>query len=100
MTDRLPLHELTQHDLDELYDELAATRTNLAASQTHTEEALRIAERAEATVARVQAKAAEWRDWNPAEMSWAIRDVENAIANTPPPQPEDPTAALAEPTEA
>jgi hypothetical protein len=56
------------------------------------------AEKAEAALARVEAKVAEWRDWNPAEMSWAIRDIENAIANTPPPQPEDP-AALAEPKE-
>lgn len=45
---------------------------------------------AQATIARVQAKVADWREWNPKEMSWAIRDVENAIANTPPPEPQDP----------
>jgi hypothetical protein len=50
------------------------------------------AEEAEAAITRVRAKVTDWREWNEEENAWAINDIETAIANTPPPQPEDPAA--------
>jgi chromosome segregation ATPase len=78
-------------DRDRYHDELAVNETDRVAAAQR-------AERAEAAIARVRAKVADWREWNEKETSWAVRDIENAIANTPPPQPEDP-AALDEPKE-
>jgi hypothetical protein len=48
-------------------------------------------EQAQAAIERVRAKVAEWRDWNEQETAWAVRDIEDALANAPAPEPLDGT---------
>lgn len=65
-----------------------SARANKAAAV----EAITRAEYAEAINERVRVAVAQWRDWNPTENAWAIRDIERALSGEPDPQPQAPGA--------